>query len=105
LAEVTLTIVDRDGVSRQVTTSVGSVLMEELRESVDVTLGTCGGQISCGTCLVRLNPEWYAELEAPDEDEAEMLEALEAPPRSRLSCQIILDERARDMRATITPSK
>lgn len=105
MADVTLTIVDRDGVSRQVTAGTGSVLMEVLRESVDVTLGTCGGQISCGTCLVRLDPEWYAELEAPGEDEVEMLEALEAPPRSRLSCQLVLDDRARDMRATVIPSK
>ncbi|HEX7852532.1 MAG TPA: 2Fe-2S iron-sulfur cluster-binding protein [Sphingobium sp.] len=105
MAEVTLTIVDRDGVSKQVATQTGAVLMEVLRESVDVTLGTCGGAISCGTCLVQLAPDWYARLEAPGEDEAEMLEALDAQGQARLSCQLVLDETADGMQATISPAE
>lgn len=104
MADVTLTIVDRDGVSQQVATQTGAVLMEVLRESVDVTLGTCGGAISCGTCLVQLSPQWYARLDAPGEDEAEMLEALDAVAETRLSCQLVLDDASDGMLATIMPS-
>jgi ferredoxin, 2Fe-2S len=103
LAEVNLTITDRDGAVRQVTAGTGELLMEVLRESVDITVGTCGGQISCGTCLVRLSPEWAARLPAVGDDEADMLEALDAEGDYRLSCQLVLDETANGMEAVIAP--
>ncbi len=103
MVEVKLTIIDRAGEARQVTAGTGDVLMEVLRESVDITIGTCGGQISCGTCLVRLSPEWAARLPAVGDDEADMLEALDAEGYSRLSCQLVLDETANGMQAVIAP--
>lgn len=105
MADVNLSIVDRDGATRQVTAASGAVLMEVLRDTVDLTIGTCGGVISCGTCLVRLCPEWLAILPAPGGDEAEMLDALEAGPGARLSCQLVLDDAAQGMVATIAPAE
>ena len=101
LAELNLTILDRGGREHAIAAAAGDVLMHVLREHVDITLGTCGGEISCGTCLVRLSDEWIAAAGSAGEDEAEMLQALEAGEGSRLSCQIVLDEKADGMRATI----
>jgi 2Fe-2S ferredoxin len=105
LSNVELTIVDRAGDSRQVTAQSGQLLMEVLRESVDLTIGTCGGQISCGTCLVQISPEWAAQVTPAGEEELEMLEALDAVEGSRLSCQLAIAESASGMSAIIAPGE
>ena len=104
MSELNLTITDRDGTVRPVSARPGDLLMQILREQVDLTLGTCGGAISCGTCLVRLDPAWFDTLEPAGEDEAEMLEALGAEGPVRLSCQLTLDARANGCQATIAPA-
>ena len=104
MAEVKLTVIDRDQETRQVTAEPGTLLMAVLREQVDLTIGTCGGAISCGTCLVTLSPEWAASLPAASEDEAEMLEALEATPGARLSCQICVTDAAQGAEAVLAPA-
>ena len=75
--------------------------MQVLRTQIDLTIGTCGGVISCGTCLVRLSPEWAAAIDAPGTDEAEMLEALGVEAPCRLSCQLVLDAAATGGAATL----
>lgn len=89
---------------RSVAANPGDLLMQVLREQVDLTLGTCGGAISCGTCLVQLSPEWFGALEPAGEDEVEMLEALGAEGPVRLSCQLVLDGGANGCAATIAPA-
>ena len=101
MGEVTLTVIDRDGDSRQLIASTGQVLMHVLRDNIDINVGICGGEISCGTCLVRLAPEWAAGIAAAGEDEQDMLDALGAEKHARLGCQIILDEAANGMQATL----
>lgn len=106
MSAITLNIVDRDGGQHTVSAETGASLMSVLREHVDLTLGTCGGAISCGTCLVRLSPDWAASLAPAGEDEAEMLEALGAEGvEARLSCQLTLDGAAHGKTATITPAE
>lgn len=105
MADVKLIITDRAGEVRNVTAQSGDVLMQVLREHVDLTLGTCGGAISCGTCLVTLSPQWLASLPPASGDEAEMLEALDAGAFSRLSCQLSVDVTADGMKATIAPEE
>lgn len=106
MTAITLNIVDRDGGEHAVSAAAGTTLMSVLREHVDLTLGTCGGAISCGTCLVRLSPDWAAGLAPAGEDEAEMLEALGAEgAEARLSCQLTLDDAADGKTATITPAE
>lgn len=104
MAQVNVTVIDRDGLARNIVAHTGDVLMQVLRDNVDLTLGTCGGAISCGTCLVRLSPQWLAAIPEPDEDEAEMLEALGADGDSRLSCQLKLDAEADGLQAEIAPA-
>ena len=102
---VTVTVIDRDNQPRQVSAEPGTLLMAVLREAVDLTIGTCGGQISCGTCLVTLSPEWAAQVAAAGADELEMLEALDAGAGARLACQIVLDDAAEGMQAVLAPAE
>jgi 2Fe-2S ferredoxin len=101
LGEVTLNVIDREGAARQLPVETGTVLMHALRDNIDVDIGICGGEISCGTCLVRLNQDWFENLAAAGADEREMLEALQARDNARLACQIVLDESADGMQATL----
>ena len=105
MTQVQLTVIDRDMETRQVSADEGALLMAVLREQVDLTIGTCGGAISCGTCLVTLSPEWAASLAPAREDEAEMLEALEAAPGARLSCQIGVTGAATGGQAVLAPAE
>ena len=102
-AELTLTVVNRTGEARTLAARVGDALMPKLRDKVDVTIGTCGGAISCGTCLVLLDDSWAGRLPAPDADEAEMLEALGAEPGARLACQLTLTDAVAGLTLTIAP--
>jgi len=53
--------------------------------------GVCGGFLSCATCHVFVDPEWFAKTGGIDEDEDNMLDMtdVEREEKSRLSCQII----------------
>ena len=49
--------------------------------------------MACSTCHVIVDPEWYARLDAPTEDEEDMLDlAPGLKATSRLGCQIIVTE-------------
>lgn len=98
MSEVKLTVIDRGGETRRVSAETGENLMHVLRDNVDLEIGVCGGEISCGTCLVQLDSE-YADRIA--EDEAEMLDALGAGDNCRLACQIVLNDKADGLQATI----
>lgn len=101
MAEVKLTITDRDGRTREIHARVGQRLMHVVRDEVDMNVGVCGGVVSCGTCLVRLSAEWAGRIAGPSSEEAEMLEAVGGDELSRLSCQLELDRAADGMSATL----
>jgi ferredoxin len=54
--------------------------------------GTCGGQMSCCTCHVYLDPATFASLPPPEEAELDMLDLAHEPrpDQSRLGCQVRL---------------
>jgi 2Fe-2S ferredoxin len=56
--------------------------------------GECGGCLSCATCHVFVDPEWYAKTGEIDDIEDTMLEMtdVEREDNSRLSCQIIASD-------------
>ena len=105
MADLNITVTDRAGETKVLAAKPGDSLMQVLREQVDLTIGTCGGAISCGTCMVRLSPAWLAALAAVSEDEAEMLEALSADAQCRLSCQLVLDAAAEGQAATLVAAE
>lgn len=54
--------------------------------------GDCGGQLTCATCHVIVDPEWRDRLPPPVPDETDMLDFAASPagPGSRLACQLRL---------------
>jgi 2Fe-2S ferredoxin len=70
---------------------VGHSLMEAaVANNVPNVIGECGGCLSCATCHVYVEPEWYEKAGKVSELEDDMLEVTVADrkPMSRLSCQI-----------------
>jgi len=101
LSEIILTVIDAEGGEREITASTGDVLMHVLRDTISVDIGICDGSISCGTCLVRLAPDWLGQLPGAGADESDLLEVLGAGDHARLGCQVVLDDGAHGMKITL----
>jgi len=84
----TITVIDTQGVSKEVALVENLSLMELLRDAgYDEILAMCGGSCSCATCHVHISG---AELPPVEEDEEMLLESAENydEAKSRLSCQV-----------------
>lgn len=70
---------------------VGTTVLEAAHNN-DIDLeGACEGSLACSTCHVVVDKKYYDMLEAPSEDEEDMLDlAFGLTPTSRLGCQIIM---------------
>src|ERR1700742_4581103 len=69
-----------------------SVLEIAHRNNIDIE-GACEGSLACSTCHVIVDPEWFAKLAKPTEDEEDMLDlAFGLEKTSRLGCQIVMSE-------------
>jgi 2Fe-2S ferredoxin len=99
VSDIALTIIDKTGTAHVLTAGSGQNLMHVMREQVDMTIGTCGGEISCGTCVVQLGDGWAGGPVSADEQD--MLEALDAGPGCRLACQLSLEPAAAGITATM----
>ncbi len=80
---------------RQITATVapGQTLMEAARaNTIPTILGDCGGNLSCATCHVIVDPAWTAASDTPGPMEDSMLDITDAArtPTSRLSCQLTM---------------
>jgi 2Fe-2S ferredoxin len=71
-----------------------SVMETAIQNGVDGIVAECGGSLSCATCHVYVDEDWFEKTGGASEDEEEMLEGAmsEANERSRLSCQIELSD-------------
>lgn len=69
-----------------------SVMQLGVRSGVTGIVAQCGGNLSCATCHVMVDPASAALFPAPAPDEDEMLDctAVDRTDRSRLSCQLLL---------------
>lgn len=83
--------VERNGTPREVEAPIGlSVLEVAHKHGVDIE-GACEGSLACSTCHVIVDPEWFAKLAKPSEDEEDMLDlAFGLEKTSRLGCQIVI---------------
>lgn len=65
-----------------------SILEVAHRNMIDLE-GACEGSMACSTCHVIVDEAWYPKLEAPEEEEEDMLDLTFGLKRtSRLGCQI-----------------
>ena len=72
----------------------GLSLMEIARDNDLGIEGTCGGSISCCTCHVIVDKDWYNVVGPPNPDEEDMLDlAVDLQPTSRLGCQIEVNQK------------
>ena len=80
----------------------GTTVMEAGRDANLGIEGTCGGCLSCATCHIIVNPEWFAKTGVPSEDEADMLDlAFGLSQTSRLGCQIEMSDELDGLKVAI----
>jgi ferredoxin len=94
--------IEPDGSEHDVTVELGVTVMEAGRDAGLGIEGTCGGCLSCATCHVIVDEEWFSRTGAPGEDEMDMLDlAFGLTKTSRLGCQIEMSERLDGLRVAI----
>lgn len=88
-----MTFIEPDGTRREVDAPVGLSVLEIAHDNdIDIE-GACGGSLACSTCHVIVDPQWYAKLDEPEEEEEDMLDlAFQLTRTSRLGCQIVMTE-------------
>ncbi len=86
-----MTFIQKDGSRKEVDAPNGlSVLEIAHRNDIDME-GACEGSLACSTCHVIVDKAWYKKLDAPSEDEEDMLDlAFGLTKTSRLGCQIVM---------------
>ncbi|MGV9869862.1 2Fe-2S iron-sulfur cluster-binding protein [Rhodococcus koreensis] len=90
-----LVLIQPDGEPKDLMVEVGqSVMRAAVVNMVPGIVGECGGELTCATCHVFVDPTWAAHLPRQDEDERDMLDLTSEEPTefSRLSCQLIMTE-------------
>ena len=88
-----LTFIHRDGRAQTVEAKAGHTLLEIAHaHGVDLE-GACEGSLSCSTCHLVIDGDWYAKLPDASEEEQDMLDLAAGLTRtSRLGCQILMTE-------------
>ena len=84
-----LIFIQTNGKESSIEAENGLSVMEVARDNDIGIEGTCGGSISCCTCHVIIDPEWFPIVGKPNPDEEDMLDlAMGLKATSRLGCQI-----------------
>ena len=97
-----LIFVNSEGTEKSVEAENGLSVMEIARDNDLDIEGTCGGSISCCTCHVIIDKDWFSIVGGPNPDEEDMLDlAVGLQPTSRLSCQIEVTDELDGLRMTI----
>jgi ferredoxin len=91
---VRVRFIGRGGEVTEAEGAPGAALLDVAQASGMPLEGTCEGQMACSTCHVVVSPDWFDKLPVAAEEEEDMLDLAAGVTRtSRLSCQILLDER------------
>jgi 2Fe-2S ferredoxin len=79
-----------DSETRKVDAADGeSIMRTAVSNDVPGIVGECGGELSCATCHIYVDPQWADRVPPRSLDEEDMLEMVESRTEySRLSCQI-----------------
>ena len=97
-----LIFVDAEGTEKSVEAENGLSIMEVARDNDFEIEGTCGGSISCCTCHVIIDKDWFTIVGGPNTDEEDMLYlAVGLQPTSRLGCQIEVSDKLDGLRLLI----
>jgi len=98
-----LIVTTREGETHTLEAPAGLSVMETIRDGgIDELLALCGGVCSCATCHVHVDPAFADKLPPMSEDENDLLDAAsDRDERSRLSCQIRMNDSLAGLRVTI----
>ena len=101
-----LNVTLRDGTLEQISAAPGLSVMEIIREAgIDDIEALCGGNCSCATCHVYVDPQFAALLAPMSRDEDDLLDSSShRTERSRLSCQIPFESDLEGLAVTIAPA-
>jgi 2Fe-2S ferredoxin len=86
-----VTYIEHNGTEHEIDLPDGWTLMQGATlNGIDGIEGECGGSCGCATCHVYVDEAFLSKLDAPRENEEEMLECTVSPreSNSRLGCQI-----------------
>jgi len=83
-----------DGETYEIEAASGLSLMQVATSNAVPGLDAeCGGVLSCATCHVHVDAQWFEKLTPASEFEEAMMKFVADPhPRGRLSCQIQITE-------------
>ena len=91
-----------NGEEKSINAENGLSIMEVARDNDFGIEGTCGGSISCCTCHVVIDQDWFSVVGKPNPDEEDMLDlAVGLTPTSRLGCQIEITDKMDGLRISI----
>lgn len=98
-----LIVLDRFGNEHELSAATGQTVMEVIRNAgLDEMLALCGGCCSCATCHVHVDPGFSEAVTPISGDESDLLDSSDhRDGRSRLSCQLRMDENLAGLRVTI----
>ena len=98
-----LIVITREGEEHDLEGQSGLSVMENIRDAgIDEILALCGGNCSCATCHVHVDPAHWDRLRPMSEDENDLLESTgDRNATSRLSCQILFGADLDGLRVTI----
>lgn len=75
LCSVDITFIDRDGDEHTVPAKVGDTLLEVAKEFDIEVEGACEGTLSCSTCHLIVDHDWFGKIPDPlTEEEQDMLD-------------------------------
>ncbi len=95
-------VTDQQGKEHELEAIEGWRVMEIIRDYGLPIKAECGGACACATCHVYVDDKWLDKIPEMREDEEEMLdEAFNQEHNSRLSCQIILNEKLDGLHVTL----
>ena len=99
-----INVKDREGVNHRLKAENGLTIMEIIRDSGLDIEAACGGCCACATCHVYVDDEWLKKLDNRNEEEESMLDqAFEVKHSSRLSCQIVFNNKINEISLHLAP--
>lgn len=95
-----------DGSERAVDVPLGQSVMDgSVRNNLPGIVAECGGSCSCATCHVYLDAEYADRFDEPTSEETDLVTFFDgACDRSRLACQLIVNDRCDGVRVVVPDS-
>jgi 2Fe-2S ferredoxin len=109
MADIKISITDRDGVAHEVDapTDMNMNLMEVVRAyelAPEGTIGICGGMAMCASCQCYVESD-HDLPEMSDDEDAMLAEAFHVQDNSRLGCQLHIHEDMDGLKVTLAPEE